>query len=73
MAQANPSEKKFQKMTKAIGVFASKMTQRNTIANILIASFILFVSIGTFLISPPAGFITFGVACGAVGILLGME
>lgn len=73
MAQDNPSETKFKKMIKAIGRFLSKMTRRNTIANILIASFILFVSIGTFLISPPAGFIAFGVACGAVGILLGME
>lgn len=73
MAQDNPSEKKFPKIAKGIGRFASKMTKRNTIANILIASFILFVSIGTFLISPPAGFIAFGVACGAVGILLGME
>lgn len=73
MAQDNPSEKKFSKIAKGIGRFASKMTKRNTIANILIASFILFVSIGTFLISPPAGFIAFGVACGAVGILLGME
>ena len=60
-------------MTNALRRFFSKLTKRTTIANILIASFILFVSVGTFLIWPPAGFIAFGVACGAVGILLGME
>ncbi len=60
-------------MTNTLRRFFSKLTKRTTIANILIASFILFVSVGTFLIWPPAGFIAFGVACGAVGILLGME
>jgi hypothetical protein len=73
VAQDNPSEKKLPKMTNALRRFFSKLTKRTTIANILIASFILFVSVGTFLIWPPAGFIAFGVACGAVGILLGME
>lgn len=51
----------------------SNMTSRSTIANTLMASFILFTGIGTFLINPIVGFITLGVVCGAVGYLLGME
>lgn len=48
-------------------------TNRNTFANLLMVSFIMFTSIGAGLIFPPAGLITAGVACGILGFLLGSE
>ncbi|MBM4224071.1 MAG: hypothetical protein FJ167_04605 [Gammaproteobacteria bacterium] len=50
-----------------------KMATRQSVANLLMSSFILFTAIGTFLINPPLGFIVFGVTAGAVGYLLGKE
>ena len=51
----------------------SKMTTRQSVANILMSSFILFTAIGTFLINPAIGLIVLGVTAGAVGYLLGLE
>lgn len=48
-------------------------TNRNTFANLLMVSFIIFTSIGAGLIFPPAGLITAGVTCGILGFLLGSE
>lgn len=47
--------------------------KRQAVANSLIASFIIMTSIGGFIIAPPIGFVVFGVTCGLVGYLLGME
>jgi len=47
--------------------------RRPTVANLLIASFIIMTTVGGYLIAPPIGFIVCGVTCGLVGYLLGME
>jgi len=54
-------------------VFLLKRASRPTIANLLMLSFILFSTIGAFLIYIPAGFITAGICCGLLGLLLGLE
>jgi LytS/YehU family sensor histidine kinase len=46
---------------------------RPTVANLLIASFIIMTTIGGFLFAPPVGFIVCGVTSGLVGYLLGMD
>jgi len=46
---------------------------RNTFANLLMVSFIMFTSIGAGLIFPPAGLVVAGIACGIYGFLLGSE
>lgn len=51
----------------------SKMTTRQSVANILMSSFILFTAIGTFLINPAIGLIVLGLTAGVVGYLLGLE
>jgi len=51
----------------------AKLAKRQTVANLLMSSFILFTAVGTFLINPALGFIVFGLTAGAVGYLLGKE
>lgn len=46
---------------------------RQTVANLLMALFIILSTIGAFLIYLPAGFIAAGLACGLLGLLLGLE
>jgi hypothetical protein len=46
---------------------------RRTFANLLMASFIIFTSIGAGLIFPPAGLVVAGITCGLFGFLLGLE
>lgn len=46
---------------------------RSVLSYVLIALFIIFVSLGTAILSVGAGFIAFGVSCGLVGFLLGLE
>ena len=46
---------------------------RDRAANMLMASFIIMTTIGAFNISVPAGFITAGISCGALGLLLGLD
>lgn len=48
-------------------------TNRNTFANLLMVSFIIFTGIGAGLIFPPAGLVVVGIACGIYGFLLGSE
>jgi hypothetical protein len=50
-----------------------RFVSRASLANVLIASFIIMTSIGGFLLAPPIGFIVCGVCSGVVGYLLGME
>jgi LytS/YehU family sensor histidine kinase len=47
--------------------------KRPTVANLLIASFIIMTTVGGFLFAPPIGFIVCGVTSGLVGYLLGMD
>lgn len=54
-------------------VAMSKLLSRQSVANLLVFSFILFTAIGTFLFNPALGFIVFGVTSGVVGYLLGLE
>lgn len=46
---------------------------RRSAANLMMISFILFTTIGCFLVYAPAGFICAGVSCGLFGFLLGQE
>jgi hypothetical protein len=46
---------------------------RGSAANLMMISFILFTTIGCFLVYVPAGFICAGVSCGLFGFLLGQE
>lgn len=50
-----------------------RLFMRSTAANIMMVLFILLTSVGTVLISPPAGLIVAGVTCGIYGYLLGSE
>ena len=61
-----------QSWNKFVFWFRSK-TNRNTFANLLMVSFIIFTSIGAGLIFPPAGLVVAGVTCGIFGFLLGSE
>ncbi len=47
--------------------------KRQTIANLLVASFIIMTTIGAYIFAPPLGLITLGVTSGMVGYLLGMD
>ncbi len=53
--------------------FIKKRTSRAAAANLMMASFIIMTSIGAFFIDVSAGFITLGVSCGLLGLLLGLE
>jgi hypothetical protein len=53
--------------------FQKWVLRRDVIANLLMLCFILNTAIGASMIYAPAGFIVAGVACFAVGILLGLE
>ena len=46
---------------------------RANAANALMVSFIIFTSIGAWMIRPSLGLIVAGVACGILGFLLGLE
>lgn len=46
---------------------------RGATANLMMASFIIMTSIGAFYIDTSVGFITLGVSCGLLGLLLGLE
>lgn len=48
-------------------------SNRGSAANLMMTSFILFTTIGCFLVYVPAGFICAGVSCGLFGFLLGQE
>lgn len=50
-----------------------KMLSRQAAANLMMVSFILFTTIGCFLVYAPAGFISAGLTCGLFGFLLGQE
>jgi len=46
---------------------------RANAANVLMVSFIIFTSIGAWMIRPSLGLIVAGVSCGILGFLLGLE
>jgi hypothetical protein len=46
---------------------------RQSAANTLMLSFIIFTSIGAGLFLPPLGLVVAGVTCGVFGFLLGLE
>jgi len=46
---------------------------RANAANVLMVSFIIFTSIGAWMIRPSVGLIVAGVSCGVLGFLLGLE
>jgi len=60
-------------MNKFIEGTKTALKNRNTVTNLLMASFILCTAIGAGLIFPPAGLIVAGITCGILGILLGLE
>lgn len=49
------------------------MVDREKLANTLMVSFIVCTSIGAAMVSLPLGFIVGGLACGALGFLLGLD
>ncbi len=53
--------------------FIKKRRSRAAAANLMMASFIIMTSIGAFFIDVSVGFITLGVSCGLLGLLLGLE
>jgi uncharacterized membrane protein len=48
-------------------------SNRANAANVLMVSFIIFTSIGAWMIRPSVGLIVAGVSCGVFGFLLGLE
>ncbi len=50
-----------------------ELATRPFFANVLMVGFILFTSIGASMVSPALGFISAGVTCGILGLLLGLE
>jgi len=64
---------KFVQNWKKFVFWLKSKTNRNTFANLLMVSFIIFTSIGAGLILPPAGFVVAGITCGIYGFLLGSE
>jgi hypothetical protein len=60
-------------MMNKLKLILRQLGNRQTVANILMSSFILFTAMGTFLINPALGFIVLGLTAGAVGYLLGLE
>jgi len=64
---------KFTQNWKKFVFWLKSKTNRNTFANLLMVSFIIFTSIGAGLILPPAGLVVAGITCGIYGFLLGSE
>jgi hypothetical protein len=50
-----------------------RMPNRSTSAYIMMFSFIMFTTVGGFLIAPPVGFLVAGISCGIFGYILGAE
>jgi hypothetical protein len=50
-----------------------ELATRRFFANVLMVGFILFTSLGAGMFSPALGFISAGVTCGILGLLLGLE
>lgn len=70
------SDKKQSYLSRKINPVIEKIKKgltRQSTANLMMVSFILFTAIGCFLVYVPAGFICAGVSCGLFGFLLGQE
>ena len=50
-----------------------ELATRRFFANVLMVAFILFTSLGAGMFLPALGFISAGVTCGILGLLLGLE
>lgn len=71
--QEQEKPRRFKQLSISVKAFIKKRQSRAAAANLLMASFIIMTSIGAFFIDTSVGFITLGVSCGLLGLLLGLE